>query len=85
MANLDLKSEGDSSMPGKQQPLKASQVGCCGARVISAKAGLLEVQSSDGEYAHPPERRLKPVPHPALAWNVGRGNLRDAGDVQRGH
>jgi hypothetical protein len=81
MANLDLKSEGKSSMPGKQRLLKASKAGRCGARVISVKAGLLEVQSPEGEYAHPPERRLKPVPRPASAWNVGRSNLQGAGDV----
>jgi hypothetical protein len=85
MANLDLKSDGNNSMPEKQRPLKASKVGCCGARVISVKAGLLEVQSSDGEYPHPPERRLTPVPHPALTWDVGRSNLQGAGDAQRGH
>ena len=27
---------------------------------------------------HPPERRLKPVPHPALACPRGQRNLRDA-------
>jgi len=50
-----------------------------------AKAGLFEVQSPLGEYPHPPERCLKPVPRHALAWNVGRRNLHDAGDAQRGH
>lgn len=85
MANLDLKSDGNSSMPGKQRPLKASKVGRCGARVISVKAGLLEAQSSDGEYAHPPERRMTPVPRSASAWNVGQSNLQSAGDAQRGH
>jgi hypothetical protein len=81
MANLDLKSDGKSSMPGKQRLLKASKAGRCEARVISVKAGLLEVQSPEGEYAHPPERRLKPVPHPVSAWNVGRSNLQGAGDA----
>jgi len=85
MANLDLKSDGNSSMPGKQRLLKASKVGRCGARVISVKAGLLEAQSSDGEYAHPPERRMTPVPRSASAWNVGQSNLQSAGDAQRGH
>jgi hypothetical protein len=85
MANLDLKGDGNSSMPGKQRLLKASKVGRCGARVISVKAGLLEAQFSDGEYAHPPERRLKPVPRSVSAWNVGRSNLQSAGDAQRGH
>jgi hypothetical protein len=82
MANLTPKGLGNSSMPGKQRPPKASQTGRCGTRVISAKAGLLKVQSSVDEYAHPSERRLKPAPYPALAWNVGRGNLRGTGDVQ---
>lgn len=85
MANLTPKGLGDRSMPEKQRPVKASQTGRCGARVISVKAGLLEVQSSDGEYPHPPERRLTPVPHPALTWDVGRSNLQGAGDAQRGH
>ena len=34
MANLDLKSEGKSSMPGNQQPPKVIKVACCGTRVI---------------------------------------------------
>jgi hypothetical protein len=50
-----------------------------------AKAGLLEVQSPLGDYAHPPERCLEPVPCHALAWNVGRRNLHGAGDAQGGH
>ncbi len=82
---LIRKVYGNSSMPGNQRPLKASQVGCCGTRVISVKAGLLEVQSSDGEHPHPSERRVKPVPHPASTWDVGRGNLQSVGDAQRGH
>jgi len=85
MAYLNPKGERGSSMPGKQRSLKASKTMRCGARVILVKAGLLEIQSPDGEYAHPSERRLKPVPCPASAWNVGRGNLQGAGDVQRGH
>jgi len=82
---LIRKVYGNRSMPGNQRPLNASRVGRWETRVISVKAGLLEAQSSDGEHPHPPERRVKPVPHPALAWNVGRGNLQGAGDVQRGH
>jgi hypothetical protein len=50
-----------------------------------AKAGLLEVQSPLGEYLHPPERCLKPVPCHALAWDIGRRNLHGAGGAQRGH
>ena len=50
-----------------------------------AKAGLLEVQPPLGEYPHPPERCLKPVPCHALAWDIGRRNLHGTGDAQGGH
>jgi hypothetical protein len=45
--------------------------------VILVKAGLPEAQSPEDAMVHPSERRLKPVPRPALAWHAGGRNLRD--------
>jgi hypothetical protein len=42
MAYLDLKSDGKSSMPGKQRLLKASKAGRCETRVISVKLDCLK-------------------------------------------
>ena len=36
-----------------------------------------EAQSPEDAMVHPSERRLKPVPRPALAWHAGERNLRD--------
>jgi hypothetical protein len=78
MAYLDPKGEGDNSMPGKQRS-------CLGVRGEAlwdprdmAKAGLLVSQSPEGATARPPERRLKPAPHPVPVSSAGRCNLRDA-------
>jgi len=37
MAYLDLKGEGDNSMPEKQQPCPCTGAGCCGTRAIWLK------------------------------------------------
>ena len=42
-----------------------------------AKAGLPESQSPEDAMVHPPERRLKPVPPPALARHAGERTPRE--------
>ena len=44
-----------------------------------AKAELPESQSPEDAMVHPPERRLKPVPLPALARHAGERNPQEAG------
>jgi hypothetical protein len=46
---------------------KASKVGRCRTRVIWRKLDCLKPNLQPVRRADPPERRLKPVPHPALA------------------
>ena len=58
MADLDLKGEGDNSMPGNRQPGPGVWGGVPGDPRDMAKAGLPEAQSPEGANAHPPERRL---------------------------
>ena len=78
MAYLDPKGEGDNSMSGKQR----SCPGVWGEALWDprdmAKAGLPVSQSPEGATARPPERRLRPAPHPAPVSSAGRCNLRDA-------
>lgn len=42
-----------------------------------AKAELPEPQSPEGATARPPERRLKPVPYPAVVSSTGQRTPRD--------
>jgi len=65
MADLDLKGEGDSSMPGNRQPGRGVWDGVPGDPRDMAKAGLPEAQSLEGVAGPPPERRLSPAPAPA--------------------
>ena len=66
MAYLDPKGEGDKSMPGKRRPCPGVRDGAPGDPRDMAKAGLPESQSPDDAKSHPPERRLKPAPCPAI-------------------
>ena len=45
--------------------------------MILVKLDCLEPNLQKMQPVHPSERRLKPVPRPALAWPGGRYNLRD--------
>jgi hypothetical protein len=47
-----------------------------------AKAKLPESKSPEDAMVHPPERRLKPVPLPALVWHAGERNTRKRSDSQ---
>jgi hypothetical protein len=62
MAYLDLKGEGDNSMPGKQWPCPCVGTGCCGTRVIWLKLNCLNPNLQQVQSRLPPERRMKPVP-----------------------
>src|SRR6266542_3474619 len=50
----------------------------CGTRVIWLKLDCLNLNLQEAQLLRPPERRLKPVPRPALTWCGGWCNLRDA-------
>ncbi len=58
MAYLDLKGEGDNSMPGNRWPCPGVRGGAPGDPRDMAKAGLPESQSPVGAMLRPPERRL---------------------------
>ena len=58
MAYLDLKGEGDNSMPGNRRPCSGVRGGAPGDPRDMAKAGLPESQSPVGATPRPPERRL---------------------------
>jgi hypothetical protein len=77
MAYLEPKGEGDNSMPGKQRPCPGAWNGALRDPRNMAKAALPESQSPAGPSKIPPERRLKPVPHPVSAFSGGRCNLRE--------
>jgi hypothetical protein len=62
MAYLDLKGEGDSSMPGNQWSCPGVWSEVLGDPRDMAKAGLPESQSPEGAKSHPSERRLIPAP-----------------------
>ena len=62
MAYLDLKGEGDKSMPGNQRSCPGVWNEVLGDPRDMAKAGLPESQSPEGAKPYPPERRLKPAP-----------------------
>jgi hypothetical protein len=50
MAYLDLKGEGDNSMPGKQRPcVNGVGAGCCGTRAIWLKLNCLNPDLQQAE------------------------------------
>ena len=64
-------------MPGKRRPCPDVRSGAPRDSLDTVKTILPESQSPDDANIHPPERRLKPVPRPAVAFFRGRRNLRD--------
>jgi hypothetical protein len=58
--------------------VKAYDVGVLRDPRNMVKAGLPEAQSPVDASRHPPERRLIPVPRPALVFVIHQCNLRDA-------
>src|SRR5215471_9176113 len=76
MAYLELKGEGDRSMPGNRRPGPGVRDGASRDPRDMAKAELPELQSPVDARTHPPERRLKPVPCLARVSQPGRRNLR---------
>src|SRR5262245_60600832 len=67
----------DKSMPGKRRPCPGVRSGASRDSLDTVKTILPESQSPDDANIHPPERRLKPAPRPAVAFFHGRRNLRD--------
>jgi len=76
MANPDLKSERDSSMPAKRRSCPSVRAGVSRDPRDMAKAGLPEAQSPDDAKAHPPERHSLPAPRSATVWSRSRRNFR---------
>jgi hypothetical protein len=70
---------GDSSMPEDGGRREGVEGGPPLNPRDMAKAGLPEFQSPDGRCEDPSERRLKPMPRPALARSVGWCILRVVG------
>jgi hypothetical protein len=70
MAYLDLKGEGDNSMPGKQRPCPCVGAGRCGTRAIWLKLNCLNPNLQQAQSRLPPERRMKPAPAllPVVQW-----------------
>jgi len=64
-------------MPGKRRLCPDVGSGAPGDSCDTVKAILPESQSPGDANVHPPERRLKPAPRPAVAFFCGRRNLRD--------
>jgi hypothetical protein len=79
MADLDPKGEGDKSMPGKQWPCPGVRGGALRDPRNMARAGLPKAKSPDDASRHPPARRPKPVPCPALVFRMSRRSLRGTG------
>ena len=77
MAYLDLKGEGDHSMPLKRRPCSGVGGGASRDPRDMAKAGLPKFQSPDDETRRPPERHLLPAPRSATTSFAGCRNLRD--------
>ena len=77
MAYPDLKSERDSSLPGKRRSCPGVRGGALRGPRDMAKAGLPEAESPEDAKTHPPERHPKPAPCSAMASLQGRRNLRD--------
>jgi|SRR5689334_3611748 len=72
MAYLDLKGEGDNSMPGKQRPCPCAGAGRCGTRAIWLKLNCLNPNLQQAESRLPPEKRMKPALAllPVVQWPV---------------
>ena len=77
MAYPDLKSERDSSLPGKRRSCPGVRGEASRGPRDMAKAGLPEAESPEDAKTHPPERHPKPAPRTAMACFQGRRNLRD--------
>jgi hypothetical protein len=84
MAYLDLKGEGDSSMPANQRSCPGVWGDALGDPRDTAKARLPESQSPEGAKSHPPERRLEPAPPVAAGWVLTGRTPHRRSDVQRG-
>jgi hypothetical protein len=64
-------------MPGKQRPCPDVRSSALRDSFDTVKAILPKPQSPEDASIHPPERRLKPAPCPAVAFFHGRRNLWD--------
>ena len=69
--DLKAKAGGEKSMSEKRGTLEDAEGVVLQDPRDKAKAKLPESQSPEDAMFHPPERRLKPVPPPALARHAG--------------
>jgi hypothetical protein len=83
MPYLAPKGQGNSSMAANQWSCPGVWSDALGDPRDMAKAKLPESQSPEDAMFHPPERRLKPVPLPALAWHADERTPRKRSDPQR--
>jgi hypothetical protein len=85
MAYLKPKGGWDKSMPLKPWSGEGIEQRHGEIRVTWQKLDCLKSNLRSVNTRTHRKRCLKPVPCHALAWNVGRRNLHDAGDAQGGH
>lgn len=85
MAYLKPKGGWDKSMPLKPWSGEGIEQRHGEIRVTWQKLDCLKSNLRSVNTRTHRKRCLKPVPCHALAWDVGRRNLHDAGDAQGGH
>ena len=85
MAYLKPKGGWDKSMPLKPWSGEGIEQRHGEVRVTWQKLDCLKSNLRSVNTRTHRKRCLKPVPCHALAWDIGRRNLHDAGDAQGGH
>jgi hypothetical protein len=75
MPNLDPKGKGNNSMAENQRSRSGVWSGALRDLRDTVKAELPEAQSPEDARSRPPEKRLKPAPHPVLVSRPYRDNF----------